>query len=267
MKKISASALIFWGTLLASPLQAIPLTSQWHVTKEKTLGTFPASASFRSVTLEKPDKQDSYNQATVDAVVFPAASFHLQLLDSPARNQKLSQVMESTGCLAGVNASYFHPNGTPLGLVMSHEKIIHPQERANLLSGLVLETRDNLFLLRPGEKFPNNIEEAIQAGPVLIDHGSAVRGLETTRTARRTFIATDDHGNWLMGTISPVTLAEAAQVLLAATPSFFKTTKIKRALNLDGGSSTALWVDLKPTPFSQEERGYVRNFLGLRSKN
>ncbi|MBX9743313.1 MAG: phosphodiester glycosidase family protein [Chthoniobacterales bacterium] len=265
MKKISS--LLFCGIFLAAALQAASPSSQWHVTKETTLGTLPGNASLRSVTLEQCDQKGLCQQATVKALLFSAAFFHLQLLDVPARNQKLSQVMESAGCVAGINASYFHPNGTPLGLVMTHGKVIHPQERAKLLSGLLLETRDNIFLLRPTEKFPKNIKEAVQAGPFLVDHAAVVNGLETTHTAWRTFIATDEHGNCLMGTISPVTLAEASQVLLAVAPSFFKTTKMKRALNLDGGSSTALWVRLEPTPFSQEERGYVRNFLGLRQKN
>lgn len=261
---------IFLGVFLIAPLQGA--SQQWHVTKTKDLGTLSGEAVLRSVTVEKletPEKsyqKSLCEEARIDALVFSSAAFRLQLLDSPERNKKLAQVMEGSDFLAGVNAGYFHPNGTPLGLVILQGKEIHPQEKAKLLSGFLVITHDTFSLLRVGEKLPAHINDVLQAGPFLMDHRTTVLGLETTRIARRSFLATDNHNHWIMGVISPVTLAEASQILLAASPAFFKTTKIERALNLDGGSSSALWVDLKPIPFSQEEFGYVRNFLGLNVK-
>jgi exopolysaccharide biosynthesis protein len=57
-----------------------------------------------------------------------------------------------------------------------------------------------------------------------------------------------------------VSLAEMAAIL--ATPEIFSDAKIVRALNLDGGSSTALWVRGTP-PFYQREWKGVRNYLGI----
>ncbi len=255
---------IFLGIFSIVSLQGA--SQQWHVTKTKELGALSQEAELRSATLENADKKDLCEEARIDALLFSASAFHLQLLDSPARDKKLSQVMEKPKLLAGVNGGYFHPNGTPLGLVIIEGKEMHPQEEAKLLSGFVVSTHDTLSLIRVGEKLPAYIENALQAGPFLVDHGITVPGLETTRVARRTFVATDNHSHWVIGVISPVTLAEASQILLTASPTFFKKNKIERALNLDGGSSSALWVDVKPTPFSQEEFGYVRNFLGLEAK-
>lgn len=249
------------GFFLALQLQAI--ASEWHLVKENTLSTPPAQTQLRSATFEKADEKNVQETAQVDALVFPSSAFHLRLIDSPARNKKLAEVMEGSHFLAGVNGGYFHPNGTPLGLVIIQGKKLHPQETAKLLSGLFVATSDQMFLLRAQEKLPKKIEEALQAGPFLIDHGTTVSGLESTRVARRTFLATDNHAHWIMGVISPVTLAEASQILLAASSIFLKTTKIERALNLDGGSSSAFWVDTKPTPFFQEEFGTVRTFLVL----
>lgn len=249
---------IFCGAFLATSLHAA--SHEWHVVKENISSE---EMPFISITLEKLDKKDLSEKAHIEALLFSDTNFHLQLIDSPTRSKKLSQVMEQSSFLGGVNGGYFHPDGTPLGLVISQGKTLHSQETAKLLSGLIVATQDHLFLLRIGERRPEKIEEALQAGPFLVDHGTSVPGLETTRVSRRTFLATDDHGSWLMGVTSPLTLAETSQALLAAAPLFFKKTKIERALNLDGGSSSALWVRLEPTPFSQEELGYVRNFLGL----
>ena len=63
---------------------------------------------------------------------------------------------------------------------------------------------------------------------------------------------------------SSVTLAELGVIL--ADPALVPTgMKIKRALNLDGGSSTALWVQ-RPgaeAPFYLSEFGIVRDFVGI----
>lgn len=252
---------LFWGIFCTAPLHAS--SHEWHVVKENISSQ---ETPLISITLEKLDKTDASERAHIEALLFSDTDFRLQLIDSPARSKKLSQVMESSSFLAGVNGGYFHPDGTPLGLAISQGNILHRQETAQLLSGLIIATQDHLFLLRVGEKRPAKIEEALQTGPFLVDHGVSVPGLETRRISRRTFLATDNHGSWVMGVTSPLTLAETSQALLTAAPLFFKKTKIERALNLDGGSSSGLWVKLVPTPFSQEELGYVRNFLGLAPK-
>jgi len=178
----------------------------------------------------------------------------------------LDQVMREQHLMAGINGGYFHPDGRPLGLMLSQGKRIHGQESASILSGFVVVTGEEIQILRVGEKMPTQPTGALQTGPFLINHQVSVVGLEATRIARRTFVATDGHGLWMIGVISPITLALAAPVLLAAAPALFPTHGIQRAFNLDGGSSSALWVDLSPEPFSQREVGTVRNFLTLKLK-
>jgi uncharacterized protein YigE (DUF2233 family) len=205
--------------------------------------------------------------AIVTAVVFQEDTYELQVIDNPERDKTLEHVMQERHLLAGINGAYFHPDGRPLGLMISQGKMVHGQENARLLSGFLFIERSRLQLLRSREKIPQAAVGALQAGPFLIDHQLPVVGLEATRTARRTFVATDGHGRWIIGVISPVTIDQAASILLAASPIFFSTPPIERALNLDGGSSSALWVARSPEPFSQQEIGMVRNFLGLTIKN
>jgi uncharacterized protein YigE (DUF2233 family) len=190
------------------------------------------------------------------------ARTRLRVLDNPGNARRLEQAMRDRSCLAGVNGGFFHPDFTPLGLVVSGGRRLHPFERARLLSGLLIVPDRQPRLLRVREFSPaTKPSEALQAGPFLIDRGKAVRGLNSTRPAQRTLILADRRGHYgLAVTQSPVTLADLAAIL--ATPGILHELKIVRALNLDGGASTALWVRA-PTGENLylPEWNRVRNFL------
>jgi hypothetical protein len=96
---------------------------------------------------------------------------------------------------------------------------------------------------------------------MIIDLGRAVRGLEATRPARRTFAAVAAGDRAALGFCSEVTLANLANIL---APQFTHDFKIQRALNLDGGSSSAFWFRRKDgTAFSIPEQKIVRDFVAV----
>ena len=74
-----------------------------------------------------------------------------------------------------------------------------------------------------------------------MDAGKPVAGLNADRPAYRTFIFTQGPDHFGLGISESVSLAELAQIL--ATPDLVPGGKITRALNLDGGSSTGLYVN------------------------
>jgi hypothetical protein len=98
----------------------------------------------------------------------------------------------------------------------------------------------------------------LQCGPFLVDGGKAVPGLNDTRSARRTFILIGGD-RAALGFCSSVTLAELGDIL--ATPGIVADLKVQRALNLDGGSSSAFWFTGENGPFSIRELKRVRNFV------
>jgi uncharacterized protein YigE (DUF2233 family) len=184
----------------------------------------------------------------------------LRVVDNPQGELSLGAAMEEHGCLAGVNGGYFHPGFTPLGLVIANGRKIHPLENAKLLSGLVVVNRGRVALLRKGEFKPGpTITEALQCGPFLIDHGRPVSGLNATKAADRTVVLSDGKGGCALLMAESVSLAEMARIL--ATPGLVPELKIVRALNLDGGSSSGMWVG-QPPVYSRELKR-VRNFLGV----
>ncbi len=242
-------------------------SGSWRVLKSKDQASLEGGAVLKSIILRESVSQEKESDIIVTAVVFKQSNYQLTVVDNPLLDKKLAQVMREQHFLAGVNGGYFHPDGKPLGLMISQGKKVHLQETApRLLSGCIVATGQQLQLLRVQENMPAEATEVLQAGPFLIDHQTSVAGLETSRIARRTFVATDGHGLWAIGIISPVTLAQASRSLLATGEQLFPTHLIQRALNLDGGSSSALWVDGLPEPFSQSEIGVVRNFLGIKAR-
>ena len=100
---------------------------------------------------------------------------------------------------------------------------------------------------------------AVQCGPLLIDHAESVAGLNDSRSARRTFAAVDGKGRAILGISSSVSLAQLSQILRLT--NLADRFKIVRALNLDGGSSTAFWFAGNHGPASFPEQKTVRNFV------
>ena len=89
-----------------------------------------------------------------------------------------------------------------------------------------------------------------------------MRGLSASDTRRRTFIATDGSGRWVLGAaLSPLTLAELAQCL--ASPGALTSWRTDLAINLDGGSSTWFFFDRAAShaPAAPHPRKRVRCLL------
>jgi hypothetical protein len=257
-----------WLLLALLPLSSLlGATSEttWTLLSNREFGTINPSAVLRSFSFKNGVEED----VEMNALIFQEKDFSLIVMDHPLQNKSLLEAVREASCSAGVNGGYFQLSGTPLGLLMHHGTMIHSLQHAGILSGLFVNTPHGMSLLRTGEPIPPDATEVLQAGPFLFDHGHPVIGLESTKKAYRTFLATNGQGVWMMGVISPVTLAEAAQILftLRSTPIPGLTTKfLTRALNLDGGSSSGLWADTKPVSFSFRTDVCVRDFLGLKVK-
>ena len=116
-------------------------------------------------------------------------------------------------------------------------------------------------LFRVGEySAKRGLGTELQCGPFLVDRGQPVAGLNDTRGARRTFVAVSGE-RAAVGYCSGATLAELSRMLASA--GVFPSGKIERALNLDGGSSSAFWFDNGRQPLSIPEEKHVRNFIGI----
>ena len=143
-------------------------------------------------------------------------------------------------------------------------KLVSKPAHSRLLSGALVVTGHHIALKRSGEPLPGkNARQAVQCGPFLVEFARTIPGLNDVRSARRTAVFTDDRLRWGFVSTSALTLAELGQIL--ADPALLPGgLKIDKALNLDGGSSTALWVEQPgQAPFYMHELGIVRDFVGI----
>jgi uncharacterized protein YigE (DUF2233 family) len=150
--------------------------------------------------------------------------------------------MQKSGAIAGVNGGDFHANRISAGLEISGGKLVHAFERTNVLNGILAVSGKNVKLLRWDEfASGSKPDEALQAGPFLVDDCKAVAGLDDTRRAMRTAIVETDAENCPRFVVcEQVTLAEFAQILVDRLITGTRT--VQRALNLGGGSSTGMWI-------------------------
>lgn len=183
------------------------------------------------------------------------------------RYGSLEKAMKATGCVAGVNGGYFGAGAarTPIGLVRHEGRTVTPlATRGFTVAGVVYDTGSAIRLERSSRlRTPvQGMREAIQGGPFLVEQGRVVPGLEKTKRATRTFIATDGAGRWCLAMSSPLTLHELACWL--AEKGSLGDFRVQTALNLDGGSSCAFWDKAAGVHIAGFKA--VRNYVGVRPR-
>ena len=234
--------------------------AEWEIHESKLVGT-PTPG----VSVYETQCRNGSLIARVTSATFNESEHTLRVIDSPnPGTATLSAVLSKSNLIAGVNGAYFHSTYEPVGLVVINGKTQHPFEKAKLLSGiLTVRSNGSIAIIRSGQfsAKASPPAQALQCGPMLVEKGSPVTGLNATRSARRTAVATGPNGKIALVYISSVTLADAAQIL--SLPDVFGTWSPTTTLNLDGGSSSGFW-DRSGTHLPEIKR--VRNFLAIAPK-
>ena len=204
-------------------------------------------------------------RVTVDVAVFSAKSCGLRVIDNP-EGENLSAMLKREKCLCAVNGGYFDTEFKPIGLRVSDGKTFSPLRRARLITGVLLQSQRGIDVIRVGEfSHTKKIVAAIQSGPFLVERSERIHGLNDSQRARRTFAAIASNDRALLGVCSEVSLAELANIL--ATAPVAADCKIRRAMNLDGGSSTAFWFARENgSAFSIPSLKPVRDFVAIAPK-
>jgi uncharacterized protein YigE (DUF2233 family) len=233
--------------------------AQWNQISSQSEPSPVRGLEHRYVVVEDSSSGD---RASLELAIFSTKSCRLRVVDQPSEPRSdLEDVMARGNFLAAVNGGYFDPDYRPIGLLIIDGKMVAPLQRARLLSGVLSSTGKKVQISRVSEfSLIQKPDAAVECGPMIVDLGKAVRGLESTKSARRTFAAVGGD-KAALGFCSDVTLADLSNILaIIAIPDF----KIQRALNLDGGSSSAFWFKrTNGGPFSISELKLVRDFVAV----
>jgi uncharacterized protein YigE (DUF2233 family) len=248
--------------LSAAIVAALALThgaaGQWQVISSDDESSGPVV--HRQLVMERaPGKE----RATLDLALFSTKSATLHIIDNPGGSENLAKAMSRGKYLAGVNGGYFDTDFEPIGLRMIDGETASPFIRARLLAGVLCASTGAVEIFRVGD-LPRRrrFEAAIECGPFLVDGGMHVLNLNNERSARRTFAMVSREGKAALGVSSELTLGELAEAL--GNRSISNEFRVSRALNLDGGSSSAFWFRRNNGQvFSISEDKAVRDFVAI----
>ncbi|MEZ7957962.1 MAG: phosphodiester glycosidase family protein [Rubritalea sp.] len=171
--------------------------------------------------------------------------------------------------IAAINGGFFTPEGKPLGIVISNGKELGSFNQSSLGSGLFYHTPIGAGIARKSawdNLKKNPPAHLLQSGPMLLENSKSITGLSNKNSRPRSFIATDGKNHWCIGHADPCSLSQLSEALASISISEFRASK---ALNLDGGRSSDLWVSASVNGEPKVIRPFwnkpVRNFLILKS--
>jgi exopolysaccharide biosynthesis protein len=150
-------------------------------------------------------------------------------------------LVEKSKAVAGVNANFFDEAGRALGLVMTRGILRQgPHKGGALLTGIFQATHDKVAIVRRAQFSPTSVVEAVQAGPRLVESGTAVKGLRQSSYSRRAGICIDTENRVIMFCVSSgllgLTIAQLQDLLLDPR------INCHDALNFDGGGSAQMYL-------------------------
>ncbi|MBV8175322.1 MAG: phosphodiester glycosidase family protein [Verrucomicrobia bacterium] len=238
------------------------LYADWKVIQRRDSVTSKGEAAASELTVG-----DGASRAEVQLIYFRPADIRLEAVTNLDRKvQGVQDAVDSHGGFAGINGGYFEANLDPLGLLISNNRVMHPVQKAKLLSGIFFVRSGQPELTRTREFAGiKGVQQAIQCGPFLVEGGRVVPGLNDLRVAPRTFVFTSGASLWGFGICRSATLREMGEILAQA--KVLPEHPIIRALNFDGGSSTAFYVRLEGRVIFSEGRSVISNYLIVRPKN
>lgn len=166
----------------------------------------------------------------------------------PNFDQKLSakSLVKENNCLAAINGGFYTPEGEPLGLFITDNKIYNEEETINktLLTGFFyLDEQGNPKI---GNTYFSGSLLVLQAGPLIINNYPLSTIID--EQARRSVIVEDTQGNYYILAIivkDDLYLGPSLEDLPPLLFSIEKPFQVSTALNLDGGSSAVYFGEDK----------------------
>lgn len=228
------------------------------------LGTFQ-HIRFESSTASSIDFYAAKLNSNYTARLF----YQPETIQSQAKS--IDELQTQQQFLVAINGGFYTPAFKPAGLFIYQGKTLSRLSRDPLLTTCIEVTKQNTILLKKNPKECLSANNAIQTGPLLVDYRNEHLSIDLLQAKLprlksffspnyRTILAQADDDSLLMITTSPLSLHDAATIL-KFYPQAFGIKFFKIALNLDGGSSTGMYVNFKDVPFYFHELKYVKTLI------
>ncbi|HSW92956.1 MAG TPA: phosphodiester glycosidase family protein [Gammaproteobacteria bacterium] len=226
--------------------------------------------TFRTIEFNTSD----HEAATLYAVTFNRdyhANFHLQENVIQFFANYLDAFTHNHDFIVGINGGFYYPDFTPAGLLIYHGKTVKPLVRSSIFKACVLIDSTQKIRLETDLDQCKKATNAMQTGPLLIENGKVntdlLRIQQKSKSLaaffnphKRTLLALTGQNRLVMITTSPLALFDVAR-FLQDHPDAVGATHIQMAVNLDGGSSTGMYIRFPDQPFYFHELKHVKTFI------
>jgi len=250
---------ILFVLLLMALLLSPQTYAAWTVSVNQKAAIKQKDIDYRFVSFTDIKTKQTFH---VNVVVLSKNNYRAKLVDQPDSRKYFSvaAVTKANQGFLGINGGFYTPEFQPLGLLVADGKKLSPLLNNRLLMGLVvIDSQGHLQLKWRGQSY-KNAQFAFQSGPYIIKPGGR-RGIKKTSTQAKTRTVLAQSGDKLLVmSTSAVSLYDLAAVL-SRYPNAFGVNSIERALNLDGGRSTAMILRLPEKNLSIFALAPVRSVL------
>ncbi len=185
-------------------------------------------------------KGPSGNQDTITITRFDPKKVQFSVGYQPTNPLTLKDWMKQTNALAVINGGYFDQHNQATALIVSNGQA-SGESYVSTGGMFAVNTQGQASIQalsdQPYDPSTEQLQQATQSRPMLIENGKRTQFEETADFSPRTVIAMDTQGR-LLFIVSPsaaFSIDEMADLLVQSDLS------LKTALNLDGGSSTGLY--------------------------
>jgi len=208
-------------------------------------------------------------------VVILNDGYHAKLYQQKATNlfdaQSILKVAQENNSVVATNGGFYTSHFQPAGLFIENGKILKKVARDRLLASCIQVNKKGVLFLEKKMSRCLDATYAMQTGPILIEQGNISTDFKILEhhspylksyfePNRRTLLAQSSNKKMLVIITSPMTLLEAADIM-KNSPHIFGVDNIIMALNLDGGSSTGMYIKSEEKVFYIAERKPVKTFL------
>jgi hypothetical protein len=226
------------GKLKNSPGLTIANAGTWR--------TVYKGMAYREIVLERSEPTQSIN---LKLFRFDPDKFSPRVLRSVQfgfKGANAKTFVEKSGAVAAINANYFDADGKPLAFLKIGGQLVNPRISTSPLYSGVFGVKDQrAFIWSRNEFLPDQADEALQAGPLLLLNGivQPITGVPN-RASRRALIGIDHEQRLVMAVTDTVLgglyWAELQEVLSASAWQ----VQVTDLLNVDGGGSAQLYTKI-----------------------
>jgi hypothetical protein len=232
---ISASSQLH-GQLKSSPTLAVTDAGGWKLLEK--------GVEFRKMALQRSEPSHTvdlkllrFDTHWVVPRILHSAQFQL-------KSANVKNFAEKSGALAAINANYFDTDGKPLAFLKVGRQIINSRVAKTALYTGVFGIKDQTpFIAHRDEFVPEQVDEGLQSGPLLLFHGSAQEITRLPSRAHRRALIGIDQEQRLVAAVADSIFGglywRELQEIFSDAPWQIQLTDL---LNLDGGGSAQIYI-------------------------